>query len=75
MPVLSIQELSSNLSRASARWRARQTPQSNMSDAEKKALLGVVVDQAHLAAVMTREALAAAAAPAFAPAVDWRNHS
>lgn len=75
MPVLSIQELSSNLRRTSARWQARQTPQSMMSDAEKKALLGVVVDQAHLAAVMTPKALAEAAPPAFAPAVDWRNHS
>ncbi|MBZ5675578.1 MAG: C1 family peptidase [Acidobacteriia bacterium] len=75
MPVLRIQELSANLSGAAARWRARQTPQSNLSDGEKKALLGVIVNEALRAAAMAPAAVAAAAAPAFAPAVDWRNRN
>ncbi len=73
MPVLSMQALSANLRDAKARWQPRQTPLSELSDAAKKALLGVVVDQASLAAAMAPQARAAAAAPAFAPAVDWRN--
>src|SRR5258706_14370580 len=73
MPVLDLQTLSANLTAANARWQPRQTPKSVLSDAEKAALLGVVVDRAALAAAMSQRA--AAAAPAFAPAVHWRHRN
>jgi hypothetical protein len=72
MPILDIKTLTANLTQARARWQPRQTPQSNLNDAAKQTLLGVVVDQAALAAAMAPRA---AAAPNFAPAVDWRNRN
>jgi C1A family cysteine protease len=75
MAVLNIQKLNANLARARARWQPRQTRHANLSDKQKRDLLGVVVDQAALAAAMRPTARAAAAAPNFAPAVDWRNHN
>ena len=74
MAILNIQKLNANLARANARWQSRQTPQSNMSNQQKRDLLGVVVDQAALAAAM-RPVAAAASVANFAPAVDWRNHN
>src|SRR2546423_15173845 len=75
MAVIDIQTLSASLTQARARWQPRQTPQANLNDAEKRALLGVVVDPASLAAAMAPAKFAAAAAPNFAPAVDWRNRN
>ncbi|WP_394823871.1 C1 family peptidase [Pendulispora albinea] len=72
MPVLDIQTLTADLSHARARWQPRHTGHSNLSDAAKKNLLGVVVDPAALAAAMAPQA---SAAPNFAPAVDWRNRN
>src|SRR5262245_27983552 len=74
MPTLDIQTLTANLSQAKAQWQPRQNPQSNLSDDEKRALLGVVVDPAALAAAMAPQALVAPVAN-FAPAVDWRNRN
>jgi C1A family cysteine protease len=74
MPVLDIQTLNASLRQSNARWQPRQTPQATLSDDAKRALLGVAVDQAALAAAM-RPSAAAAAAANFAPAVDWRNHN
>src|SRR5262249_13388712 len=73
MPVLDLPTLTKDL--GNARWRARQTPHSQLNDTQKKALLGVVVDQASLASAMSHAAVAAAPAPAFAPAVDWRSRN
>jgi C1A family cysteine protease len=75
MPVLSIQELGASLSQNAARWQARETPQSQLSDGEKRAMLGVTLDEASRAAAMAPALMAAAGAPAFAPAVDWRNRN
>lgn len=74
MPILDIQTLAANLTQAKARWQPRQNPQANLSDEEKQALLGVILNRSALAAAMMpkREA---PAAPNFAPAVDWRNHN
>jgi C1A family cysteine protease len=72
MAVIEINALSANLTQAKARWKARQTDKSNLSDAAKAALLGVLVDKAALATAMAPQARAAAA-PNFAPAVDWRS--
>ena len=72
MPTISLSELTNSLRDAKARWRARQTPHSLLSDEQKRNLLGVVVDRAALAAAMAPRA---AAAPNFAPAVDWRNRN
>ena len=73
MPVIDIGTLNSSLLAGRARWQARQTPYSTLSDAEKKALLGAAVDPAHLRAAM---AAAPGAAPAaLPPAVDWRDHN
>ncbi len=72
-----IQSLADSLSKAKARWTARQTPQSQLSDDEKKALLGVIFTPADIAAKSAPPQAAAPAgpAPAFAPAVDWRSHN
>jgi hypothetical protein len=79
MPAVDIRTLSANLTKAKARWQPRQTPQSLFSDEQKKALLGNIISAQDLdlakKPLAEREAMAAAAAPAFAPAVDWRNRN
>jgi hypothetical protein len=75
MPVIDIQTLNDRLSKKNARWRPRQTRHSNLSDEDKRDLLGVTVDPVSLAAVMRPEAMAMAPAPNYAPQVDWRNHN
>jgi C1A family cysteine protease len=71
--MVSFDELNARLRASSATWTARQTPQFLLSDEQKARLLGVVVNQADLAAVMAPRAQVEA--PNFAPAVDWRNHN
>lgn len=71
--VININELTTELSNTKARWNARQTPQSLLSATQKKALLGVVVDEAQLAEAM--KPIVSEPAANFAPEVDWRNHS
>lgn len=75
MAHLNIKTLSADLARTQARWQARQTPQSNLSDEEKRSLLGVKVDEASLARTMAEARTRTAAAPTFAPEVDWRNRN
>jgi len=81
MPMVDIKALTASLSQSKARWTAIQTPQSLLSDDQKKALLGVVFPKhyvdaaAAVAAGKPLAAAAAAAAPAFAPAVDWRSRN
>jgi C1A family cysteine protease len=70
---LDINELSSHLSDKKARWTPRQTPQSLLDDNEKKALLGNILPPHQAEAAAPPEA--GADPPAFAPAVDWRNHN
>jgi C1A family cysteine protease len=74
MPALEIKKLSANLEKSKARWTPRQTPQSVLTDDEKRALLGVVFKprDLELAAAAPKKSTVAAA---FAPAVDWRNHN
>ncbi|WP_228566887.1 C1 family peptidase [Nocardia sp. SYP-A9097] len=76
MANLDTAELNLELRNSRARWAARETPQSQLNDAGKKALLGVVFTPSDLAlaANMPREA-GAAEPEAFAPEVDWRNHN
>jgi len=74
MARLEIKALTESLIKAKARWRPRETLQSNMSDEEKRSILGVTIDKAALAVAMAPVAAASAAA-SFAPAVDWRNHN
>jgi len=74
MPVIDMKTLSTNLVQAKARWTARQTPQSLLSDEQKRALLGNIIPPAVAAAAAAQPAQALAA-PAFAPAVDWRSHN
>ena len=75
MAKLPIRTLSADLARNRARWQARQTPQSNLTDEQKRALLGVVVDQEELDRNMSAARTAIAAAPSYVPEVDWRNHN
>ena len=74
MPILDIDTLATNLTQVRARWQPRQNPHANLSDDEKRALLGVIVDPGALAAAMAPNAGAPPVA-GFAPAVDWRNHN
>lgn len=74
MAMLDLATLSANLVSNRARWQPRQNPQANFSDDAKRALLGVTLDRAALAAAMAPRA-EAPAAPNFAPAVDWRNRN
>jgi hypothetical protein len=71
MPTLKIAELNQQLEYGGARWQARQTPHSLLSDDAKRSLLGVEVDHQQLAAAMAMTA--SVAPPAFDPVVDWRN--
>jgi hypothetical protein len=76
MAPLNTAELSQNLQGSRARWTARETPQSLLSDEDKKALLGVVFtaeDRALAASPPSARALAGPAA--FAPVVDWRDRN
>ena len=75
MAHLNIKALSADLTRNQARWQARQTPQSNLSDEAKRRLLGVNVDEESRARAMTVRRAIGEAAPKFAPEVDWRNHN
>jgi C1A family cysteine protease len=78
MAGIDIAKLSSRLEKKRANWTPRHTPQSQLSIQEKRALLGVVFPESELQAVAAFESGAFGApteAPAFAPAVDWRNHN
>lgn len=75
MAKLPIRTLSTELVQNRARWQARQTPQSNLTDEQKRGLLGLVVDQGELNRVMASARTARAAPPSYAPEVDWRNHN
>ncbi|HMD81923.1 MAG TPA: C1 family peptidase, partial [Anaerolineales bacterium] len=75
MAILRIKTLAAELSRTQARWQARQTPQSDLNDEQKRGMLGVVVDQDDLDRTMAAARTAIAAVPSYAPEVDWRNHN
>ena len=69
----SFDELNAHLSAANTPWVADQTPQSQLSEQQKRRLLGVVIDPEDLSAALA--APRAQSAPlAFAPAIDWRNN-
>ncbi|MCV2356994.1 hypothetical protein LNV09_22860 [Paucibacter sp. B2R-40] len=74
MPLLDINTLSKSLTQAKARWTPRQTPHSLLSDEQKMALLGVIFSKVELDAAAA-PVPSSKAAPAFAPAVDWRNRN
>lgn len=69
--MVSFNEVNASIGESKARWSARRTPQSLMSESERLRLLGVVVNAAHLSAAMAPRA--EVAAPNFEPAIDWRN--
>jgi C1A family cysteine protease len=71
--MVSFNDLNARLSASSATWTARQTPQFLLSDEQKARLLGVIVNEADLAAALAPRAQAEA--PNFAQAVDWRNRN
>ncbi|MFP5247853.1 MAG: C1 family peptidase, partial [Thermoanaerobaculia bacterium] len=70
---IQVAELNRRITAERGAWIARETPLSNLSLDEMRKRLGVVVDQADLAAAMAPTRLATAAAPAFDALVDWRN--
>ena len=71
MPRTDIPTLNAELQDARAGWVARQTPQSQLSDDAKRALLGAEPSDAEI----NFAAPAGPVAATFAPAVDWRNHN
>jgi hypothetical protein len=75
MPALEMNKLSASLAKSNARWTPRHTPQSVLSDDEKRALLGVVFKKSDLAMAAAKPSTKkSTVAASFAPAVDWRNH-
>jgi hypothetical protein len=72
MPGLDVNVLNRDIRSKGLSWVARDNVVARMTDARRKALLGVKVEDSKLAAEMSA-APQAVAAPAFAPAVDWRN--
>jgi C1A family cysteine protease len=73
MPIQEFETLRTELSQANARWQPAQNTAANLSDNQKRQLLGVIVDPEALAAAMVPAA--AVPTPSFAPAVDWRNRN
>ncbi|MBB5918290.1 hypothetical protein BJY24_007202 [Nocardia transvalensis] len=75
MAIVDTDQLNSDLRDSSARWVARETPQSLLNDAAKMALLGVLLtaEDRALAAAPPSASVSAVAATDFAPAVDWRD--
>ncbi len=69
-----VAQLVTQLTQAKARWRATDTEVSRLDETARAQLLGAV-PSADAISFMTafRAAPELAAAPAFAPAVDWRN--
>ena len=74
MAEFNISQLAAKISETKAGWTVRETPQFKLSDDEKRALLGNLIPEA-IANPPASAARAADAAPAFAPAVDWRNRN
>lgn len=76
MPVIPLNTLRETLATAKARWTAKSTPLDALTDQERRARLGVIVNESDRQSAMQR---AAAPAPgeagAFAPSVDWRNRN
>jgi acylphosphatase len=74
---VSAKALQTQLTRAKARWRAAETEVSKLGPVKRRALLGAIPSE-ESKAVMEAAAHAPpmlAAAPAFAPEVDWRNRN
>src|SRR6266542_260781 len=74
MPTPTFQEIQAALATKSARWIARETPISKLSEAARKHLLGAVPSAA-VTAYMAAPHAAAPGAPAltFDQRVDWRS--
>jgi C1A family cysteine protease len=60
---------------ANARWTARQTNQLLMTDAQKRALLGVTINQQDLQRITQRGALGAALSAGLPTSINWTNHN
>ncbi|MBD1867248.1 hypothetical protein H6F95_08035 [Cyanobacteria bacterium FACHB-471] len=67
------QELNASLRSSQVRWVADDTRLSTLTQAEKARRLGVVVNQAALAAAMAPRAQVEI--PTFDHEVDWRNRN
>jgi acylphosphatase len=72
MTTVNLQQVRAALSQANARWRADDTPLSTLPEALRKRMLGA---EPSPEAMAMASAAPRAVAPAFAPAVDWRNHN
>jgi len=67
------ESLKNELSAQNARWEAHQTPQSYLTMAQKKALMGVVPDKEFQRKAKTEAAAERGLLPDFDPEVDWRT--
>ena len=71
---LTAKALASTLTKKKARWHSAETEVSRLSESERAKMLGAVPSEESAAFMAAMEAAPMlAAAPAFAPAVDWRN--
>lgn len=67
--------LTRELSDKHARWQSRQTPYSYLTIAQKKVVLGVVLDKDFKQQVKAAAAMPMAILPSFDQEVDWRNNN
>lgn len=65
--------LKEELSAKKARWQAKQTPHTYLTQEQKKVLLGVVPDKTFLQEVKLAAAAPQGILPSFDPEVDWRT--
>lgn len=73
MPVEDLNALRQRLAQSNAKWTAATTTVHNLTDEEKRARLGCIVDPAVVRAAMAPRVGAPVAG--FAPEVDWRNRN
>jgi C1A family cysteine protease len=67
------ERLKRDLSEKHARWHARQTPYSYLTMAQKKVVLGVVVEKDFKQEVKAASAMPMALLPSFDQELDWRT--
>jgi len=75
MPTIAKERLLTDITKAKLNWTPLESWIYNISDTQRSNLLGVAIDHADLARIMSAPPAAAAAPVSLPVAVDWRNHA